>query len=148
LRRAAATTYKQWMPSAGHVPPAIAREKKTVEAMVRIYCAEHHARGDTALAQGPSPVRADARLCESCRTLLAYSHQRLDRCPYGDAKPSCKACPIHCYRPAERESMRQVMREAGPRMLWRHPWLAIVHLWKDRFRKAPKTGRKQEAGRF
>jgi hypothetical protein len=73
--------------------------------------------------------------------LLAYSHQRLDRCPYGDEKPSCKACPIHCYRPSEREAMRQVMREAGPRMLWRHPWLAIVHLWKDRFTKAPQKKR-------
>ncbi len=112
--------------------PGIAREKATVEAMVRLYCADH--RHD-------APAGC---LCDTCRTLLAYSHQRLDRCPYGDDKPSCKACPIHCYRPAEREAMREVMREAGPRMLWRHPWLAVVHLWKDRFRKAPKRGRKAE----
>jgi hypothetical protein len=111
-------------------PPGIAREKKTVEAMVRLYCAEH--------VHDP----AAAGLCETCNRLLAYSHQRLDRCPYGDDKPSCKVCPTHCYRPAERESMRQVMREAGPRMLWRHPWLAIAHLWRERFKKAPATGRR------
>lgn len=117
--------------------PAIAREKKTVEAMVRLYCAEHH----QAAASRAEAVADD--LCESCRTLLTYSHQRLDRCPYGDDKPSCKACPIHCYRPAERESMRLVMREAGPRMLWRHPWRAVVHLWKDHFRKAPRKGERR-----
>jgi hypothetical protein len=116
------------------VPPGIAREKRTVEAMVRIYCAEH---GHEAAGGG---------LCESCGTLLAYSHQRLDRCPYGDDKPSCKECPIHCYRRTEREAMKQVMREAGPLMLWRHPWLAIAHLWKDTFRKAPGKGRKAGAG--
>jgi hypothetical protein len=115
------------MAPAGPLPRAIALEKQTVEAMVHIYCADHrHA--------------VDGCLCETCQRLLTYSHQRLDRCPYGDGKPSCKGCPIHCYRPAEREAMRQVMREAGPRMLWRHPWLAIVHLWKDRFKKAPPKG--------
>lgn len=32
--------------------------------------------------------------------------------------------------------MREVMRFAGPRMLARHPWLAIMHLIDDR-RPAP-----------
>ena len=27
--------------------------------------------------------------------------------------------------------MKVVMRYAGPRMLWRHPVLAIRHLWLD-----------------
>jgi hypothetical protein len=102
---------------------AIEREKKTVAAMVRLYCREHHDRPDGA--------------CKACQALLAYSHQRLDRCPYGDQKPACSECPIHCYQPARREAMREVMREAGPKMLWRHPWLALVHLWKERTRKAP-----------
>jgi hypothetical protein len=106
------------------VPASIATEKKTVAAMVRIFCAEHH----------PD----DRGVCEACGALLAYSHARLDACPYGDGKPTCKACPIHCYRPAEREAMRQVMRFAGPRMLLRHPWLSLVHLWKERFRTVPR----------
>ena len=114
------------MPPSAATPPAIAREKETVEAMVRLYCADHR-------HEAPP-----GGLCDACRELLAYSHQRPDRCPYGESKPSCKECPIHCYQPARREQMREVMREAGPRMLFRHPWLAVVHLWKDRFRKAPK----------
>jgi hypothetical protein len=117
-------------PRPAAVPGPIATEKKTVAAMVRIYCAEHH---------------PDQRgLCTVCGTLLAYSNARLDACPYGAGKPTCRECPIHCYRPAEREAMRQVMRFAGPRMMLRHPWLSMVHLWKERFHKAP---RRQKAGR-
>ena len=111
-----------------HVPRPIVTEKKTVTAMVRIYCAEHHGRPDD--------------LCATCTSLLRYSHARLDACPYGRDKPSCRACPIHCYRPAERERMQVVMRFAGPRMMLRHPWLAVVHLWKERFRKTPPRRRK------
>lgn len=109
------------MPS---TPRPIATEKKTVTAMMRIYCREHHDRPDA--------------LCDTCTTLLRYSHARLDACPYGADKPTCKECPIHCYRPAQRAAMQDMMRFAGPRMLFRHPWLSIVHLWKERYRKAPR----------
>ena len=97
---------------------AIAREKRTVEAMVLLYCADHH-----------EPA---GRLCPECRDLLAYSHARLDGCRYGEQKPTCKACPTHCYRRDRREAMQVVMRYAGPRMILRHPWLALVHMWKER----------------
>jgi hypothetical protein len=30
-----------------------------------------------------------------------------------------------------RERMRQVMRYAGPRMLWFHPVAALRHLWQE-----------------
>lgn len=106
------------------IPAPIVTEKKTVAAMVRLYCAEHHDRPDD--------------LCPRCATLLSYSHARLDACPYGAGKPTCRECPVHCYRPAEREAMRDVMRWSGPRMLLRHPWLAIVHLWKERFHRTPR----------
>jgi len=105
------------------VPRVIAREKKTVQAMVAIYCADRHASAGS--------------LCPDCRALLTCSHERLDRCPYGEAKPACKECPVHCYRPDAREAIRTVMRYAGPRMLWRHPWLAIVHFWQEWTRRKP-----------
>ena len=115
---------------AGDDPPTIATEKKTVAAMVRLNCAEHH-----------TVDRGHAELCAACARLLAYSHARLDACPYGESKPTCQACPIHCYRPSERELLRGVMRYAGPRMMLRHPWLSLVHLWKERFHKAPRRRR-------
>jgi hypothetical protein len=100
-----------------------AHEKKTVQAMLEIYCADHHTPGDG--------------LCPECRALLAYAHERLDRCPYGDDKPTCKECLVHCYSSEPREAIRIAMRYAGPRMFRRHPWLALVHLWKERTRKIP-----------
>ena len=32
-----------------------------------------------------------------------------------------------CYKPAQREQVKVIMRYAGPRMLLRHPVLAIMH---------------------
>jgi len=99
-------------------PPRIRREKQTVRAMVGIYCRAHHDA-----AEPP---------CAACRDLLDYAACRLDRCPFGAEKPTCVNCPIHCYKPAMRDQMREVMRYSGPRMLLRHPILAIRHLLDGR----------------
>jgi predicted amidophosphoribosyltransferase len=96
----------------------IAREEKTVSAMVRLFCAEVHGRRNG--------------LCPDCAALLTYARERLARCPYQARKPTCAKCPIHCYRPRERERIRAVMRHAGPRMLLRHPILALLHLLDSR----------------
>ncbi len=92
----------------------IAREKKTVAAMIAMYCRDLHAAG-----------RA---LCPECGELLDYARGRLDNCPFGEEKPACAKCAIHCYRRAERERIIAVMRYSGPRMLTRHPILALRHL--------------------
>ncbi|MGR5250736.1 nitrous oxide-stimulated promoter family protein [Vibrio astriarenae] len=96
----------------------------TVSHMVYLYCQKHH--------QG-SPI------CKQCQALLNYAEVRLDRCPYGEAKPACNQCPIHCYKPEQKAEMKAVMRYAGPRMLLHHPILAIRHLVKERkaFPKKP-----------
>jgi hypothetical protein len=44
-----------------------------------------------------------------------------------------------------RDQVKAVMRYAGPRMLWRHPVLAIAHLIDQR-RPAPPPGRPPAAG--
>ena len=99
----------------------LARESRTMAAMVRIYCGDWH----------------DDRLqhpCEACAAFLAYAEQRLEKCPYGADKPTCANCPIHCYKPARREQAKAIMQHAGPRMLLRHPWLALRHLLDGRRR--------------
>ena len=106
-------------PAASFRPPNIVRDSRTIAAMVRIYCRDFHGlRGGV--------------LCDACAALLDYADLRLSRCPFGPEKTTCRECVIHCYRPAERAAMKDVMRHAGPRMLWRHPCLAIRHLWLDR----------------
>jgi hypothetical protein len=94
--------------------PRIAREKRTVEAMIRLYCAGRHGTRE--------------RLCDECSDLLQYAMQRLEKCPFQEHKPTCADCPIHCYRPLMRERIRSVMKYAGPRMVRRHPILAVRHL--------------------
>jgi len=91
-----------------------ARELKTIEAMVRMYCRGHHG-GNGKL------------LCAECAALFDYASRRLDRCVFGDAKPTCANCVVHCYSADMRERVRTVMRWAGPRMLIRHPILALFH---------------------
>lgn len=65
---------------------------------------------------------------EDTQDLIRYAHRRLDSCRWGDSKPTCKRCPHHCYAPKQREQIRQVMRYAGPRMLWYFPMETLRHL--------------------
>ena len=102
--------------------PRMCREEKTVAAMVRLYCRDQHGTKEG--------------MCADCRALLDYARARLEHCPYQERKSTCAKCPIHCYKPAMREQMRAVMRYAGPRMLLRHPLLAVLHLM-DGMKKAP-----------
>ena len=94
----------------------IEREKKTIGAMVRVFC-----RGRHGTTEG---------ICPECRQLQGYAERRLDKCPYGEAKPACSSCPVHCYSPGMREGIRRVMRHSGPRMIFHHPYLLLRH-WLD-----------------
>ena len=104
------------------------REWRTLAAMIAIAC---HGRRHERQAGGRRT------LCPACEELRAYAEQRLLRCPFGDEKPTCNNCQVHCYRPEMRERVREVMIFAGPRMLLRHPVLALLHLVVDERRPAP-----------
>lgn len=119
---------------ASNESPRLIRERRTVRLMVELYCRHHH--GGT-------------ELCSDCAELADYADRRLDLCPYGGDKPACTNCPIHCYRPDPRQRMREVMRFAGPRMLRRHPILAVRHLLDERkgAPELPRGERRAENGR-
>lgn len=102
------------------------REEHTIGLMVAMFCRDHH---------GEVP-RDAAGMCPECAGLIAYARRRLAACPFGAEKPTCLDCPRHCYNPAMRERVREVMRYSGPRMLRSHPLLAVLHLLDGR-RKAP-----------
>jgi hypothetical protein len=107
--------------------PRMARELKTVELMIALYCEDHH--------------HAKGELCEACRELVEYARLRLKSCPFQENKTTCGNCFIHCYKPKLREKIREVMRYAGPRMLWHHPLLAIGHMMDGRRKKpGPRKG--------
>ncbi len=102
--------------------PRIRREQRTVAAMIELYCHDEHGM------QG--------ELCADCQALHDYAMQRLDRCPFGEEKTTCAKCTVHCYKPAMRERVRVVMRTAGPRMIWKHPVLAVRHVLDGRKKPA------------
>lgn len=108
------------------------RELRTVDAMIGMYCQGHHHRDS-------------ATPCPQCVRLAEYAARRLERCVFGDAKPTCANCTVHCYSADKREHIRVVMKWAGPRMLLHHPILAIRHLFDGR-RPAPGLPAKK-AGR-
>ena len=100
----------------------MAREWKTIAAMITLHCRGRH--------------RSKAGLCAQCQGLLDYASLRLERCRFGVEKPTCAKCPVHCYQSARRQQVKDVMRYAGPRMVWEHPVISLLH-WLDGLRKAP-----------
>lgn len=90
------------------------REKQIVSQMIGLYCkCRHHTRGT---------------LCPDCSRLNEYARMRSDKCPFMEKKTFCSNCRIHCYQPVMREKIREVMRFAGPRMIFCHPVTAIRHV--------------------
>ncbi|MFC2018621.1 nitrous oxide-stimulated promoter family protein [Chloroflexota bacterium] len=106
--------------------PRINRENTTITVMIAIYCRKQHASDG---------------LCPTCHELADYARERLTRCPFREGKTTCAKCPVHCFKPAEREEIKAVMRYSGPRMIYRHPALAIFH-FIDGLRKEPSPHHK------
>lgn len=120
----------------------INREKAMLAAMVQIYCRGHHI-GCHPFGRRPKGWHDRDRLCTECRNLLEYGNERLDRCPYASVKGPCAQCDIHCYKPEMRDRVRDVMRYAGPRMLSRHPILAVGHMidgWRNKHHRKKQKG--------
>ena len=99
-------------------------EKKTVYLMIEMYCHSHH--------------NTRKGLCDSCSGLYDYVVMKYDKCPFGQRKPVCSKCKVHCYKKDRREEIRQVMRYAGPRMIFRHPLHTIIYMWHKFIIKAPE----------
>ena len=72
----------------------ISREKKTIARMIALY--ENRC---------PHAIKEEGHYS----ALKAYADKRLDKCVFGEEKPACKQCPVHCYQPARREEMKHVM---------------------------------------
>jgi hypothetical protein len=94
------------------------KEKMTIKTMINMYCKKKHG--------------TETNLCEECLGLFEYAEKRLKYCQFGEDKPTCENCPIHCYKPDMRERVRKIMRFAGPRMIYTHPIMGFRHLFNKR----------------
>jgi Nitrous oxide-stimulated promoter len=127
----------------------VRRETRTVELMIGMHCrathgaqsvSRHGSADPLGRTENPEPSSgAGKSLCPECIALLEYSRRQVDACRFGAAKPVCSRCPVHCFRSAMRERVRAAMRYSGPRMIYRHPYLAMRHLL-DRRREPHETG--------
>lgn len=97
------------------------REKRTVALMIQLYCRKKHGTKKT--------------LCHESEVLLQYAMRRSDKCPFMETKTFCSNCPVHCYKPAMREKIREVMRFSGPRMIFYHPIMAVRHVTESKKEK-------------
>ncbi len=91
------------------------REIATVKVMIRMYCKAHH--------------HPEGEMCESCAEVFSYASLKYHRCLFGEDKPVCEVCPVHCYSRQMREKIRGIMRYSGPRMILHHPLMAFDHLF-------------------
>ena len=93
------------------------KERKLIPVMIKKYChGKHKAKGE--------------ELCEECRALTEYALFRLEKCPFKVNKKFCSFCKIHCYKPDMREKIKDVMKWAGPRMIFTHPIFAMKHVFQ------------------
>ena len=103
------------------------REQYVVSQMIELYCKKQH-------------TSKNGALCKDCQELKDYAWQRSEKCPFMETKTFCSNCKVHCYKPAMREKIREVMRFSGPRMLFYHPMLAIRHLIESKWEKKNLDG--------
>lgn len=94
----------------------------TVRFMIELYCRRKH-------------KTKKGEMCGECQQLWEYVQFRRAKCPFGENKPFCSNCRIHCYKPEMREKIKEVMRYSGPRMMFYNPRVAWAHVSETLKRK-------------
>ena len=113
---------------AAKIARKLQHEKKILLDMISLYCRKVHHTQD---------------LCDECRALAEYAIRRTELCPYMDEKSFCSQCKTHCYKPEMRERIREVMRYAGPRIMFYHPLAALRHLYYRHLEKLNSNNNKR-----
>lgn len=99
-------------------------EKRIVALMIALYCRKKHNNNNN----------NNKLLCDKCKALVEFTSERLDKCPFGEGKPACIDCKVHCYRTnlEMRAAIKSVMRFSGPRMLFYHPKDSFYHFLRKK----------------
>ncbi len=108
------------------------RDLKTLANFIRIYCDGKHAEFPKAQVRlkhrdVEAMVGFELKLCPACTRLLQHAFVKRINCPL-DPKPACKNCPQHCYHPAYRARIREVMKYSGHRLLFSGRLDYLLHL--------------------
>ncbi len=109
---------------AAHFTSLARQERKDLGILTlftAVFCQAHHSTEKARMKIGTelSGIGLERHCyCVECREFLAYAIARRRHCPL-DPKPTCKHCPVHCYRPGHREKVREIMRFSGRHLLRR-----------------------------
>lgn len=91
----------------------IEKETETVYTMIKMYCKSNHFSNNS--------------ICDDCMGLVIYAESRVSSCEFGNKKPVCGKCKVHCYKHDMREKIKTVMRYSGARMICKHPLMLVRH---------------------
>ncbi len=104
------------------------KDLRTLARFIEIYCHGRHGDeqkervqiqhlpGFADIAGVEQIVGKDLHLCPHCRKLLLHAFVKRLACSMVP-KPMCKHCPNHCYAPAYRQQIREVMKYAGRKLV-------------------------------
>jgi hypothetical protein len=105
------------------------KDVRILARFIQVYCHARHDRKVAGEVEIPpelgSGLRKRGTLCPDCAELLEHGIRRRSLCPL-DPKPSCKKCHIHCYGPAYRQKIREIMAFSGRKLLLRG---RLDYLW-------------------
>lgn len=97
------------------------KDLRTLAVFVETYCRGRHGGAERSplVLKSQDVTRIAGRpvmLCPDCAKLLQHAWVKRMVCPM-DPKPWCKHCPKHCYNPAYRARIREVMKYSGMRLV-------------------------------
>lgn len=97
----------------------IQRDLKVLVEFIGIYCSHKHTdevRDCVRLKSHDvaSIAGHQVSLCEACTKLLNHALVKRSTCPLYP-KPACRHCTEHCYHPAYREKIKEIMKYSGLR---------------------------------
>jgi len=87
----------------------VEKDIDVLRQFIEIYCRTKHRDAE-------KTNYMDVELCSECWETLEYAVHRREVCPL-DPKPTCKNCEIHCYKPEQRQRIKEIMRYSGMYMI-------------------------------
>lgn len=97
----------------------VEKDLKVLKQFIQIYC-------DTKHREAEKSEKDRLKLCSECHGTMDYSRTRRELCPL-DPKPACKNCEIHCYKPDQRQKIRDIMRHSGMHLIKRGRIDMLLH---------------------
>ena len=93
--------------------PRLNREMRLQNAMITMYCKQHH------VYQG--------KVCRECERLQQMTARKLAFCESGIEKPTCATCTAVCYTSVVSKQVKTISRWGRLRIWFRHPILMSLY---------------------